>query len=165
MSVAPPATSALSFGQLQALWTQAVQNVLGQNSGYEALAPIMAEVATLESGGVPSATNPNDNGGTQTSWGLWQISNGDHSAPAGWSDPLTNAELAVQKLASQGPGAWPTTFPQALQNLGLPAQAAGVQASIATAQTPEPPAWAANAIVVVTVLLLAFVLFGAWRRS
>ena len=76
------------------------------------MAPMMAAIALAESGGNPTALNANDTngqGGTQSSYGLWQISNGTHSAPsANWSDPVTNAQLAVQKLSSQGLGAWGT---------------------------------------------------------
>ena len=76
------------------------------------MAPMMAAIALAESGGNPTALNANDTngqGGTQSSYGLWQISNGTHAAPsANWSDPVTNAQLAVQKLSSQGLGAWGT---------------------------------------------------------
>ena len=73
------------------------------------MAPMMAAIALAESGGNPTALNPNDNNGQQSSYGLWQISNGTHAAPsANWSDPVTNAQLAVQKLSSQGLGAWGT---------------------------------------------------------
>jgi len=69
----------------------------------------MAAIALAESGGNPSATNPTDNGGTQTSWGLWQISLGNHNAPApDWNNPYTNAKLAIGKLNGQGLGAWGT---------------------------------------------------------
>jgi len=70
----------------------------------------MAAIALAESSGNPSAENDTDNNGTQTSWGLWQISNGTHSWP-GSADPLNpenNARYAVQKLADQGLGAWGT---------------------------------------------------------
>jgi hypothetical protein len=67
----------------------------------------MASIGLAESSGNASATNPNDNGGTQTSYGIWQISTGTHTAPAAnWADPVTNAQLAVQKLQTQGLGAW-----------------------------------------------------------
>jgi Lysozyme like domain len=68
----------------------------------------MAAIAMAESGGKVQATNPNDNNGTQTSWGLWQVSNGDHTAPPGWDTALGNARLAVAKLNSQGLKAWGT---------------------------------------------------------
>lgn len=163
-STAP--SSALSFSQLETLWSTAAQN-LGYSS-LEAIAPIMAEVALLESGGDPlaSVVEPNGQGGQQTSNGLWQISTGTLSQPANWSDPLTNAELAVQKFVSQGPTvAWPNTFPQALTNFGAPQAGAAAAAQVAQEQTPSVPAWAQNAVVVVVVLVLGFLLLGAWRKS
>jgi murein DD-endopeptidase MepM/ murein hydrolase activator NlpD len=82
---------------------------LARNAGFSsAMAPIMAAIALAESGGNPNSTNPNDNGGRQTSWGLWQISDGTHNMPQGWSDPQTNANMAYQKYLSQGLGAWGT---------------------------------------------------------
>ena len=91
----------LTFAQLEGYWIQA--------GGDKAVAPLMAAIALAESSGDPTATNPTDNNGRQTSWGLWQISNGDHSEPSpNWSDPLENAHLAVAKYASQGLGAWGT---------------------------------------------------------
>lgn len=93
--------AALSYAQLEAAWIQ--------GGGDPAMAPLMAAIAEAESGGNANATNPTDNNGRQTSWGLWQISNGDHSTPAAdWNDPVENARLAVGKLKSQGLGAWGT---------------------------------------------------------
>src|SRR5271165_948910 len=91
-----------SYGQLEQLWVQA--------GGSRALAPLMAAVAMAESAGNPAANNYDDNGGTQTSWGLWQVSNGTHNWP-GQQDPnipLNNARYAVAKYQSQGLGAWGT---------------------------------------------------------
>lgn len=89
---------ALSFANLEQL---------AKNAGFSnTLAPVMAAIALAESSGNPSSTNPLDNGGKQTSWGLWQISYGTHQAPANWSDPQTNANLAYQKYLNQGLGAW-----------------------------------------------------------
>ena len=74
-----------------------------------ALQPIMAAIALAESGGNPGAVNPNDNGGRQSSFGLWQISTGTHAAPSpAWSNPLVNAQLAYQKYQTQGLSAWGT---------------------------------------------------------
>lgn len=90
-----------TYGQLEGLWINA--------GGSTALAPIMAAIAMAESGGNSQATNPNDNGGKQTSWGLWQISNGTHNQPvSGILDPETNAQQAVKKYKSQGLKAWGT---------------------------------------------------------
>lgn len=92
---------AYSYAQLEELWIQA--------GGSKSLAPLMAAIALAESGGNAGATNPNDNNGTQTSWGLWQISNGTHNKPtADILDPLTNAQYAVKKYKAQGLQAWGT---------------------------------------------------------
>lgn len=91
----------LSFSQLEQLWIQA--------GGPPSVAPTMASIALAESSGNPNAINPTDNNGSQTSWGLWQISNGTHAPVSStWNSPLTNAQLAVQKFNSQGLGAWGT---------------------------------------------------------
>ena len=93
--------SQLTYGQLEELWIKA--------GGSRALAPLMAAIAEAESAGNPNATNPTDNGGTQTSWGLWQISDGTHGEPVqGILDPLVNAKAAVAKYKSQGLSAWGT---------------------------------------------------------
>jgi len=90
-----------SYGQLETLWINA--------GGSKPLAPLMAAIALAESGGNAAATNPNDNNGTQTSWGLWQISDGTHGQPAAnILDPAVNAKQAVAKYQSQGLGAWGT---------------------------------------------------------
>lgn len=79
-----------SYGQLEQLWIQ--------NGGPASLAPIAAAIAMAESGGNSAALNPTDNGGRQTSWGLWQISNGTHAQPvANILDPNVNAGQAVAK--------------------------------------------------------------------
>ena len=97
----PPVSTKLSFAQLEGLWLQA--------GGNYKVAPIMAAIALAESGGRPTATNLTDNGGKQSSFGLWQISTGTHNPPnPNWSNPLTNAQLAVTKYNSQGLGAWGT---------------------------------------------------------
>ena len=88
-----------SFGQLRGYWILA-----GGPGGI--VADTAAAIALAESGGDPNARNPNDNGGTQTSWGLWQISLGNHNEPApNWNDPLENARLAVAKYQGAG-NAW-----------------------------------------------------------
>lgn len=90
-----------SYAQLEAIAKQGgfPDNMLG----------VMAAIAMAESGGNPGALNPNDNGGTQSSFGLWQISTGTHTPPdPNWADPVTNARLAYGKYQSQGLGAWGT---------------------------------------------------------
>lgn len=87
-----------SFSQLEGLWTRA--------GGPKAVAPIAAAVALAESSGNPQAVNrddPNGAGGTQTSWGLWQISNGTHGEPvADILNPQVNARQAVAKWRGAG---------------------------------------------------------------
>ena len=89
-----------SYAQLEGLWIQA--------GGSKVLAPLMAAIALAESSGNSDAINPVDNGGTQTSVGLWQVSTGTHDYPAAWLTPLGNAQEAVAKLQSQGITAWGT---------------------------------------------------------
>lgn len=90
-----------TYQQLEDIWVQA--------GGRPDMAALMAAIAMAESSGNPYSVNNTDNNGTQTSWGLWQISNGDHTQPSPtWMDALTNAKLAIQKLNSQGLQAWGT---------------------------------------------------------
>lgn len=85
----------ISYAQAEGLWIKA--------GGDPSVAPIAAAIVFPESGGNPSALNPTDNGGRQSSFGLWQISNGTHTPPdPNWSDPLTNAKLAVAKYKGAG---------------------------------------------------------------
>jgi hypothetical protein len=96
----------LSYAQLKAVWLNAAQ---GTQYGTNAWASLMAAIAEAESSGNANATNPYDNGGTQTSWGLWQISLGNHQPPSpNWNDPVVNAQLAISKLEGQGLSAWGT---------------------------------------------------------
>jgi hypothetical protein len=118
-----------TYAQLEGLWTNA--------GGSAALAPIMAAVALAESSGNPQATNPNDNGGRQTSWGLWQLSDGTHNQPvANILDPSVNASQAVKKYKSQGLQAWGTytsgAYKKFLQQ-GVPPSSSGLTGSTATA--------------------------------
>jgi hypothetical protein len=84
-----------TYAQLQGLWINA--------GGPKTLAPLAAAIAMAESGGCSAAVNPTDNGGTQTSWGLWQISNGTHAQPVpGILSPATNAQQAVAKYQGAG---------------------------------------------------------------
>jgi hypothetical protein len=86
----------LSYAQMKAVWLNVAQ---GTQYGTNAYASLMAAIAMAESSGNANATNPYDNGGTQTSWGLWQISLGNHDAPSpNWNDPVVNAQLALAKL-------------------------------------------------------------------
>ena len=98
--------SVLSYAQLKAVW---LQGAAGTQYATNAWASLMAAIAEAESGGNTDALNPTDNGGTQTSWGLWQISLGNHNAPSpNWNNGVVNAQLAVGKLQSQGLEAWGT---------------------------------------------------------
>jgi hypothetical protein len=97
---------AYSLAQLETIWKQAAA---GTKYASSAWATLMAAIALAESSGNPSAVNATDNGGTQSSYGLWQISTGTHAAPSpDWADPTVNARLAIGKLNGQGLGAWGT---------------------------------------------------------
>ena len=85
-----------SYAQLEQLWINA--------GGDRSLAPVAAAIAEAESAGRSNALNPTDNNGTQTSVGLWQVSNGTHSYPSAWLTPSGNAAEAVAKY--QGAGGW-----------------------------------------------------------
>jgi hypothetical protein len=118
----------LSYAQLEGYWQAA--------GGDPQLSETMAAIALAESGGNPSALNPVDNHGKQSSFGLWQISNGTHAPPAiNWYDPRVNAGLAVGKLRSQGLQAWGTytsgAYRQFLQS--------GVVAEPPAAAAPDAP--------------------------
>lgn len=97
----PNTVRIFTFAQLEALWVN--------NGGSRALAPTMAAIALAESSGNPASVNRTDNNGRQTSWGLWQVSDGTHNMPAAnILDPNVNAKQAVAKYKSQGLGAWGT---------------------------------------------------------
>ena len=96
----------LSFDQLKQIWIEAAA---GTKYATAAWATLMAAIAEAESSGNPQAVNATDNGGRQSSYGLWQISTGTHNPPSpNWADPITNAHLAIGKLNGQGLGAWGT---------------------------------------------------------
>lgn len=96
----------LTYAQLESVWLNAAQGTKYDTSTWAAL---MAAIAEAESSGNPNSLNPTDNNGKQSSYGLWQISTGTHTAPAAnWNDPTENAKLAISKLNSQGLGAWGT---------------------------------------------------------
>jgi len=97
---------AYNLSQLETIWQQAAA---GTKYDSKAWAVLMAAIALAESSGDPQAVNATDNNGTQSSFGLWQISTGTHSPPSpNWADPITNAHLAIGKLNGQGLGAWGT---------------------------------------------------------
>ena len=87
-----------TYGQLQQLWIN--------NGGDTSVASVAGAIALAESDGDNYANNYNDSnglGGTQTSWGLWQISNGTHSEPVpNIDDPDVNAQQAVIKYRDAG---------------------------------------------------------------
>ena len=84
-----------SFRQLEGLWEQA--------GGPHPVAPVAAAIALAESSGNPNAINATDNNGTQTSWGLWQISDGTHRMPVpNILNPQVNAKQAVAKYRGAG---------------------------------------------------------------
>jgi len=127
-----------TYGQLETLWTQA--------GGSKALAPLMAAIALAESGGNPGALNTTDNNGTQTSVGLWQVSNGTHNYPASWATPQGNAAEAVAKYQSQGLDAWGTYTSGAYQQYyqgSTPASALPQGGSTQQATLTSAPGWLA----------------------
>ena len=89
-----------SYAQLEQLWINA--------GGSKATAPIAAAIAEAESAGNSDALNLTDNNGTQTSVGLWQVSNGTHSYPPAWTTPAGNAAEAVAKYQAGGWAPWGT---------------------------------------------------------
>jgi hypothetical protein len=100
------ATGDLSYAQLKGVWLDASKGTRYHTNGW---ASLMAAIAEAESGGNPLNTNPVDDYGKQTSWGLWQISNGTHSEVSpNWGVPSVNAKLAIAKLDDQGLSAWGT---------------------------------------------------------
>jgi Lysozyme like domain len=95
-----------TYAQLKGIWLAAAKGTQYDSNEW---ASLMAAIAEAESGGNADATNPTDNGGTQTSWGLWQISLGNHAEPSpDWNVPAENARLAIGKLDGQGLDAWGT---------------------------------------------------------
>lgn len=83
-----------TYAQLEQLWINA--------GGPSSVAYIAAAIALAESGGCTSALNLTDNNGTQTSVGLWQVSNGTHSYPSAWNTATGNAAEAVAKYKGAG---------------------------------------------------------------
>lgn len=170
---------------------QDLENLWVQAGGSQAVAPLMAWIAIGESGGSPTAYNGADNNGTQASTGLWQISNGTLTPPTGWSDPLTNAKYAVQKLQNQGFGAW--GLPSNLSSLSLSdafstinqrydgrvGTVAGTASQAVTASATNAKASAAAAlagakgwsnqtkmlVVIPTIGLMGFMLWGGLKSA
>lgn len=87
--------SELSPAQVGALWVE---------EGGPAWAEGNAEcIAFHESSDVPTVNNYADNDGTQTSWGLFQISNGTHEEPVPDIDnAAVNTRQAVLKFEASG---------------------------------------------------------------
>jgi hypothetical protein len=127
---------AYTYGQLETLWINA--------GGPKAVAPLMAAIALAESSGNPAALNQTDNGGTQTSVGLWQVSTGTHQYPSAWATPAGNAAEAVAKYKSQGLGAWGTYTSGAYQQFykgGTPASALPQGGGTQQATLDSAPGW------------------------
>jgi Lysozyme like domain len=137
-------TGPLSYAQLEGLW---LATAAGTAYATKPWAALMAAIAEAESGGNPDSTNPDDNGGKQTSWGLWQISLGNHQPPSpSWADPATNAQLALAKLQSQGLGAWGTYTSGAYKayvsgsttpDTNIPANPAALTAEVTASQASD----------------------------
>jgi hypothetical protein len=90
-----------TYAETEGLWINA--------GGSKAYAALMAAIATAESGRCSTALNPVDNNGKQSSYGLWQLSNGTHSPPI--ADPYNgpaNARGAVAKFKASGLEPWGT---------------------------------------------------------
>jgi len=84
-----------TYAQLEGLWIDA--------GGPRAVAPVAAAIALAESGGCSTALNPDDNNGSQSSFGLWQISNGTHQPPvSNIYNANVNAKQAVGKYKGAG---------------------------------------------------------------
>jgi hypothetical protein len=124
-----------TYAQLEGLWIKA--------GGSKGLAPLMAAIAEAESGGDSTAENDKDNDGTQTSWGLWQISDGTHNQPVpNILSPSVNAQQAVAKYKTEGLGAWGTYTTGAYKaymgsstpDLNVPGAAGTIQAATDTAK-------------------------------
>lgn len=100
----PSANVHYTYAQLEQLWINA--------GGSKATAPIAAAIAEAESGGDSQNVNLNDSngqGGTQSSWGFWQISDGTHNQPVpNILDPRVNAKAAVAKYNADGWQPWGT---------------------------------------------------------
>jgi len=86
--------TAYDFAQLEQLWVNA--------GGPAAVEKTAAAIAEAESGGNEAAMNYTDNGGTQTSVGIWQVSTGTHQFPASWTTATGNASEAVTKYDDAG---------------------------------------------------------------
>ena len=93
-AMSAPHGGTLSCSGLESLWKSA--------GGSSSAAFTAAEIAKAESSGNSAAMNYTDNGGTQTSVGLWQVSTGTHNYPAAWRTPAGNAAEAVAKYAGAG---------------------------------------------------------------
>lgn len=126
-----------TFAQLEALWINA--------GGSKVTAPIAAAIALAESSGNPQAINATDNNGTQTSWGLWQISDGTHSMPVpNILDPNVNAKQAVAKWTNAGGfSPWGTYATGAYKQYlsGAAPSDAGVPGGLGTAQAQTVSVW------------------------
>ena len=126
-----------TFAQLEALWINA--------GGSKATAPVAAAIALAESGGCSTALNPTDDNGTQSSFGLWQVSNGTHTPPAAnIYDATVNAKQAVAKWSNAGGfSPWGTydsgTYKQYLS--GAAPSDAGVPGGPGTSQAQTVSLW------------------------
>jgi Lysozyme like domain len=130
-----------TYAQLEQLWINA--------GGSSATAPVAAAIAEAESSGNSAAVNATDNNGTQTSWGLWQISNGTHNQPVpNILDPTVNAAAAVAKYQASGWSPWGTYssgayLPHLANNVppssaGVPAGTAVLTAATGSVGAPVP---------------------------
>jgi len=183
MACVGPCAPALSFADLESLWTNAGGNAI--------VAPIMAAIALAESSGIANNLNPNDSngaGGTQASSGLWQVSNGTTTPITNWSDPAANAVAAVAKYNNAGgfspwgtftSGAYvpflqtaiadgQTTAAAASTALGSGsalASSTAAPSSSTTAGTFAPSALTGNTATLVIVFAALVLLLGIWAMT
>lgn len=157
-----------SFAGLEALWSQAYENVTGQASPAD-LTATMAAIGAAESSFGTDLVNAQSGAS-----GIWQILPSAHpqyDVAQLQSNPLYNAEAAVQVYQSEGLGAWETWTNGAAQavlaaNGGTSSTATAVAAPVTTASVASvaTPPWAERAVIVIVVMLLAFMLVGAYRK-
>ncbi len=136
----------LTYAQLEGVWIS--------NGGPRAAAPVAAAIALAESSGCSTALNPSDNNGTQSSFGLWQISNGTHNPPvANIYDPNVNARQAVAKYKASGWAPWGTYASGAYRpflnnattpDMSIPGGSGAAGATLTSATSAPDPTCAAS---------------------
>ncbi len=149
----------LTYAQLEGVWIS--------NGGPRAAAPVGAAIALAESGGCSTALNPSDNNGTQSSFGLWQISNGTHNPPvANIYDPNVNAKQAVAKYRASGWAPWGTYASGAYRahlngattpDMSIPGGTTAATLTSATSAAPDPTCAASWPTISLSVVKLPLI--------